>query len=499
MFRLYLWLIPALPAHVTDTCSRPECDEKGTFRSEKDSMGEIDVPSWAYWGASTQRSFENFKIGIDKMPKTLLRAFGIQKHACAEANRELMGDKVTDGIIKAAKKLAANEDDIIDYHFPLVVYQTGSGTQTNMNVNEVLANIANESFGQPRGTRKPVHPNDHVNRGQSTNDGFPTAMHIATVLDIRETLIPALDRLQKGLRGKEAQFVDHVKIGRTHMQDATPLTLGQEFSAWATQIEIGRERLHDSLKRLYPLAQGGTAVGTGLNTMEGFAENTAAEVAKITGYPFVTARNKFEAIAAHDAMAEICGTLTVIAGSFMKIANDIRLLGSGPTGGLGELQLPANEPGSSIMPGKVNPTQAEAMSMVAAQVTGNCVAVTMANSHGHLDLQAFKPVIIFNVLKSIQLLADAANSFQDKCVIGIQANCAKIKEHLDKNLMLVTALNQHIGYDKAAKIAKTALAEGKTLREVAVDLGIDGKEFDKIMDPKDMIRPTPLKSKKDEL
>jgi len=497
MIRLCALLIPALSS--SDTCSKPDCDG-GNTRTEKDSMGEVHVPSWAYWGASTQRSLENFKIGTDKMPKSLLRAFGIQKMACAEANREVINnDKVTDAIVKAAKKMAANEDDIIDHHFPLVVYQTGSGTQTNMNVNEVLANIANESLGQPRGTRKPVHPNDHVNRGQSTNDGFPTAMHIATVLDIHQSLIPALERLQKGLRGKEEEFKDIIKIGRTHMQDATPLTLGQEFSAWATQIQIGQERLLDSLKRLYPLAQGGTAVGTGLNTKEGFAERMAAEVKKITGYPFESARNKFEAIAAHDAMVEICGTLTVISGSFMKIANDIRLLGSGPTGGLGELQLPANEPGSSIMPGKVNPTQAEAMSMVAAQVIGNCAAVTVANSHGHLDLQAFKPVIIFNVLNSIKLLADSANSFQSKCVVGIQANCPKIKEHLDKNLMLVTALNARIGYDRAAKIAKTALKEGKTLREVAVADGIDGDEFDKIVDPKEMVSPWKGGSSKEEL
>ncbi|CAD7965745.1 unnamed protein product [Amoebophrya sp. A25] len=470
-------------------------------RTEKDTMGDIHVSNAALWGAQTQRSVENFVIGDDEMPTELIRAFAIQKKACALANQEVLGRDISGAIQQAADQVILGGKHF--EQFPLVVYQTGSGTQTNMNVNEVLANVANEILGAPkRGTQSPVHPNDHVNRGQSTNDSFPTAMHIAAVLSVLKRMLPGLAHLEKALRAKEEEFAGVVKIGRTHMQDATPLTLGQEFGAWAEQVKLGSDRLLAVLDRLYALPQGGTAVGTGLNQVEGFDTRFARYVAEITGVDgFRTNRNKFEGISAHDAMVELASVQNVIATSFMKIANDVRLLSSGPTGGLGEIWLPANEPGSSIMPGKVNPTQAEAMSMVAAQVMGNAVAVSVANSHGHLDLQAFKPVIIFNVLKSSNLLADVAYSFADKCVVGIVPNLPKVQEHLDKNLMLVTALNPVIGYEKAADVAKTALKQGKSLKQVAVydKAYLTADQFDLYVVPADMIRPKSASRKGEEL
>ncbi|CAD7925636.1 unnamed protein product [Amoebophrya sp. A120] len=479
---------------------RPDFRCTADCRVEKDTMGEIQVPAAALWGAQTQRSLENFVIGDDEMPTELIRAFGVQKKACALANRKALGDKISDAIQQAADQVLAGK---YADQFPLVVYQTGSGTQTNMNVNEVLANLANEYLGETdRSKKAPVHPNDHVNRGQSTNDAFPTAMHIAAVLSVQRKLLPALEKLHMALNKKAKEFADVVKIGRTHMQDATPLTLGQEFGAWAEQVKLSKNRLQAALPRLYALPQGGTAVGTGLNQVEGFDKKFAEYVGSIVEIPgFRTNENKFEGIAAHDAFVELAGVQNTIAGTFMKLANDLRLLSSGPTGGLAELWLPANEPGSSIMPGKVNPTQAEAMSMVAAQVMGNAVAVSVANSHGHLDLQAFKPVIIFNILKSNNLLADVAVSFADKCVSGIQPNLPKIQEHLDKNLMLVTALNPTIGYEKAADVAKTALKEGKTLKQVAVfeKKYLTAAQFDAAVVPAKMVRPAPASGAKSEL
>ncbi len=460
-------------------------------RTETDSFGPIEVPADRYWGAQTQRSLQNFKIGADRMPGPLVRGFGIVKKAAATVNAEF-GDldaALADAIGRAA-------DEVIDGkladHFPLVVWQTGSGTQTNMNANEVIANRAIELSGGELGSKTPVHPNDHVNRGQSSNDSFPTAMHIAAVEEIHHRLIPALEHLHAALSDRVEAFADIVKIGRTHLQDATPLTLGQEFSGYAKQVEYGIERVKGALPRLYQLAQGGTAVGTGLNSRVGFAERFAEEVASITGLPFVTAENKFEALAAHDALVEVSGALNVIAVSLMKIANDVRLLGSGPRCGFGELRLPENEPGSSIMPGKVNPTQCEAMTMVCVQVMGNHVAVTVAGSNGHFELNVFKPVMIHNVLHSIRIIADAAVSFTDNCVAGIEANAERIAALRDESLMLVTALNPHIGYDNAAKIAKKAYAEGTTLREAAKALGLlSDDEFDDWVRPEKMVGPNP--------
>jgi len=455
-------------------------------------MGELQVPEEALWGCQTQRSIFNFQIGTDTMPSELIHAFGIQKRAAAEANAAALGPEV-------ARAIQESCDDIINgnvgmEHFPLVIYQTGSGTQTNMNVNEVIANLANAKLGEKhRGTKHPVHPNDHVNKGQSSNDSFPTAMHIAAVLALHHRFLPALADLRQALLTKAQEFQNVVKIGRTHLQDATPITLGQEFSAWAAQIERSEQRVQDVLKRLYFLAQGGTAVGTGLNTVEGFDLAFAANVAKITGLPFVTNPNKFEGMASHDAITELASVQNTIATSLLKIGNDIRLLSSGPMGGLGEIWLPANEPGSSIMPGKVNPTQAEALTMVAAQVMGNSLAVSVSNTHGQLDLNAFKPVMIHNVLKSNNLLADALGSFSKHCVCGITANHERIKEHLDKDLMLVTALNAKIGYEKGADVAKTALAERKGLRQVAVfdRQYLTEAEYDAIIVPANMVAPTP--------
>ncbi|HVJ54487.1 MAG TPA: class II fumarate hydratase [Aliidongia sp.] len=459
-------------------------------RIETDTMGEVAVPADRYWGAQTQRSLQNFKIGGERMPPALVRALGIQKKASALANQALgkLDKALAEAIGKAADEVI--EGKLTD-HFPLVVWQTGSGTQTNMNANEVISNRAIEMLGGTMGSKKPVHPNDHVNYGQSSNDSFPTAMHIAAGVEAKTKLLPALQHLQKALAAKAAEFKDIVKIGRTHLQDATPITLGQEFSAYAKQIENGIKRVESALPRIYELAQGGTAVGTGLNAAEGFAQRFAEEVAKLTGLPFVTAENKFEALAAHDALVELSGALNTIAASAMKIANDLRLLGSGPRCGFGEIHLPENEPGSSIMPGKVNPTQAEAMTMVASQVMGNHVTVTIAGSNGHMELNVFKPVIIFNVLQSIRLLADAAESLTDNCVVGITAQKDRIERLLHESLMLVTALNPHIGYDKAAKVAKKAHAEGTTLKQAAMALGfLTEEEFDFWVRPESMLGPS---------
>lgn len=431
----------------------------------------------------------NFKIGGETMPKPLIRALGVLKRAAAQVNMQIAGldKKMGEAIITAATEVMEGK---LDDHFPLVVWQTGSGTQTNMNANEVISNRAIELLGGTMGSKKPVHPNDHVNMGQSSNDSFPTAMHIAAVEQVHHALIPALEHLHRALSAKAKEFEKIVKIGRTHLQDATPLTLGQEFSGYATQIDYGIARVKACLPRLYQLAQGGTAVGTGLNAKVGFDVKFAAEVANITKLPFVTAPNKFEALAAHDAMVEVSGALNTLAVSLMKIANDIRLLGSGPRCGFGEISLPENEPGSSIMPGKVNPTQSEAMTMVAAQVMGNHVSVSIGGSNGHFELNVFKPVIIFNVLQSIRLLADACNSFTDNCVVGIEANTGRITQLLNESLMLVTALNPHIGYDNAAKAAKKAHKEGTTLKEAAMALGLlSSEQFDQWVIPADMIAP----------
>jgi len=464
---------------------------KTATRAETDSFGPIDVASDRYWGAQTQRSLQNFRIGGERMPDALIRAFGVLKKAAAEANMELgaMDANLAGAIGKAADEVISGK---LSDHFPLVVWQTGSGTQTNMNVNEVISNRAIEMLGGVVGSKKPVHPNDHVNMGQSSNDSFPTAMHISAAVEIQNLLIPALKHMHEALNKKAKEFKNIVKIGRTHLQDATPITLGQEFSCYAMQLQFSIDRATECLKRIYPLAQGGTAVGTGLNCKKGFAELFAKKVASMTGLPFITAVNKFEAMAAHDAMVEVSGVMNTIAVSFMKIANDIRLLGSGPRCGIGEISLPENEPGSSIMPGKVNPTQSEAMTMVAAQVMGNHVAVSIGGSNGHFELNVFKPVIIYNVLQSVRLLADAANSFTDNCVVGITANEDRIKKLVNESLMLVTALNPSIGYDNAAKIAKKAHAEGKTLKQVALELGLLTEEqFDKVVRPEQMIGDNP--------
>jgi len=458
-------------------------------RVERDTFGPLEVPADKYWGAQTQRSIGNFPIGGETLPLPLVRALGIVKQAAAATNMKLgnLDRKLGRAIVKAAAEVAAGK---LDDNFPLVVWQTGSGTQSNMNANEVIANRAIEILGGTPGSKDPVHPNDHVNRAQSSNDSFPTAMHIAAGEEVANRLIPALEHLHGALDAKARAWAKIIKIGRTHMQDATPLTLGQEFSGYARQIANGVARLKAALPRVYELAQGGTAVGTGLNTPKGFDKAFAAEVAAITGLPFRTAKNKFEALAAHDAMVELSGALNTIAASVMKIANDIRLLGSGPRCGLGELILPENEPGSSIMPGKVNPTQAEAITMVAAQVMGNHTAVTVAGSNGHLELNVFKPVIIYNVLQSIRLLGDASRSFTDRCVAGIQPNRERIDAIMTESLMLVTALAPEIGYDNAAAVAKHAHKTGQTLLEAALDLGmVSEKRFREVVRPEKMIGP----------
>ncbi|XP_054722784.1 fumarate hydratase, mitochondrial-like [Uloborus diversus] len=479
---------------MTMSAARPftihSCKLAENVRKEFDTFGELNVPAEKYYGAQTMRSMMNFNIGgeAERMPQPVIKAFGILKKAAAVVNREFGLDaKVADAICQAADEVI---DGTLKDHFPLVIWQTGSGTQTNMNVNEVIANRAIEILGGKLGSKDPVHPNDHVNKSQSSNDTYPTAMHIAVAMEVELALFPALKHLLEALRNKEREFADIIKIGRTHTQDAVPLSLGQEFSGYATQIEFGIQRVKACLPRLYYLAIGGTAVGTGLNTRIGFAEKVSAKVAEITGLPFVSAPNKFEALASHDAMVEVSGALNVVACSLMKIANDIRFLGSGPRCGLGELTLPENEPGSSIMPGKVNPTQCEAMTMVAAQVMGNHVATSIGGSNGHFELNVFKPMMVANVLRSVRLTADSCLSFTDNCVKGIVANTDKINNILNESLMLVTALNPHIGYDKAAKIAKTAHKEGTTLKEAAIKLGfLTSEQFDKWVRPEDMLGP----------
>ncbi len=459
------------------------------YRIETDSFGEIKVEDRFYFGAQTQRSLENFKIGTELMPRPLIRSLALLKKAAAITNQHLriLKPELADSIVAAADSVIDGE---FDAHFPLVVWQTGSGTQTNMNMNEVLANIASESLGGKRGDKAPVHPNDHVNMGQSSNDSFPTAMNIATALSAKEELLPALHNIHQALDKKAKEWANIVKIGRTHLQDATPITLGQEFSGYATQIEYGILRVKSALTRVYYLAQGGTAVGTGLNSTPGFAEKFAEEIANATSLPFITAPNKFEALASNDALVEFSGALNVLAVSLMKIANDIRLLGSGPRCGFGELHLPENEPGSSIMPGKVNPTQCEAMTMVCAQVMGSHMAVTIAGSNGHFELNVFKPVIIYNVLKSVRLLSDAMNSLVAHCIDGMEPNIERINELRDRSLMLVTALNPYIGYDNAAKIAKKAHKDGSSLKEAALALKLlTSEEFDKYVVPEQMIGP----------
>ncbi|MCA3436935.1 MAG: class II fumarate hydratase [Rhodobacter sp.] len=458
-------------------------------RTETDSFGPLEVPADRYWGAQTQRSILNFAIGWEKQPVAIIRALAIIKRACAEVN-VAQGD--LDPALGAAIVAAAQEviDGRFDDNFPLAVWQTGSGTQSNMNANEVISNRAIEILGGVMGSKKPVHPNDHVNMGQSSNDTFPTAMHVAIGMMARDVLLPGLAQLHAALVDKTVEFRDIIKIGRTHTQDATPLTLGQEFSGYAHQVSQGMLRIHKVLPEIYELAQGGTAVGTGLNTRVGWDRRVAAKIAEITGLPFVPAPNKFEALAAHDAMVMFSGALKTVAVSLFKIANDMRLLGSGPRSGLGELILPENEPGSSIMPGKVNPTQAEALTMVCAQVMGNDATVGFAGSQGHFELNVYNPVMSYNVLQSTQLLGDAARSFTDNMVAGTRANLARIDRLMKESLMLVTALAPMIGYDNATKVAKTAHRNGTTLREEAIALGlVDGETFDRVVRPEDMIGP----------
>ena len=458
-------------------------------RTETDSFGAIEVPADHHWGAQTERSLHYFRIGDEKMPRPLIRALALVKQAAATANRDLgeLDANQADAIAEAAVAIAAGHHAD---EFPLSAWQTGSGTQTNMNMNEVIASLCNEKLTGRRGGKSPIHPNDHVNRGQSSNDTFPTAMNVAVATEIHARLLPALQRLHETLAEKADAFADIVKIGRTHTQDATPITLGQEFSGYAEQVRLGRERIASTLTSLMPLAQGGTAVGTGLNARKGFAEQVAASIARLTGLPFVTASNKFEALASNDAMVFVHGALSALAAGLFKIANDIRLLGSGPRAGLGELSLPENEPGSSIMPGKVNPTQAEAMTMVCTKILGNQATVTFAASQGHFELNVYKPVIVLSVLQSVQLLADAAESFRAHCVAGIAANRERIAEGVNRSLMLVTALAPLIGYDKAADIANAAHKNGTTLREEALRLGyVSAADFDRVMKPETMLGP----------
>lgn len=464
-------------------------DSSSPTRTETDSFGPVEVPDGAYWGAQTQRSLANFPIGWEQQPVALVRALGVVKRACAEANMTLgvLDKRRGRAIVRAATEVMQGK---LDAHFPLVVWQTGSGTQSNMNANEVIANRAIELLGGVVGSKEPVHPNDHCNRSQSSNDTFPTAMHVSIAQTARDVLLPALATLEAMLDAKAKAFSHIVKIGRTHTQDATPLTLGQEFSGYAYQVKQGASRVRAALKNVYFLAQGGTAVGTGLNAPKGFAKAVAARIADLTGLPFRTAPNKFEAMAAHDAVVEFSGALRVVAGSLFKIANDIRLLGSGPRSGIGELRLPENEPGSSIMPGKVNPTQCEALTQVCAHVMGNDAAVGFAGSQGHFELNVYKPMMLYNVLQSMQLLGDATASFAERCVQGIEADEVRIDQHVNESLMLVTALAPHIGYDHAAAVAKAAHANGTTLKEEAIRLGfVDAETYDRLVQPAKMIRP----------
>lgn len=464
--------------------------EYKNYRIERDTFGELKVPTDKYYGAQTLRAMMNFPIGdtFERMPCRLIIAMGILKKAAAEINKEYNLDpRIADAISKAADDVISGK--LYNDHFPLIIWQTGSGTQTNMNVNEVIANRAIEILGGELGSKNPVHPNDHVNMSQSSNDTFPTAMHIAVALEIHKVLIPGLEELHKTLKEKADEWKDIIKIGRTHTQDAVPLTLGQEFSGYATQMEYGIKRVRDTLPRLYQLALGGTAVGTGLNTRKGFSEKAVAKIAQLTGLPFIPAPNKFEALAAHDAIVEVHGAFNTVAVSLMKIANDIRFLGSGPRCGLGELSLPENEPGSSIMPGKVNPTQTESMTMVCSQVMGNHVAISIGGSNGHFELNVFKPVMVANTLRSARLLGDASSSFAKNCVVGIVPNIDNIKRNVNESLMLVTALNPHIGYDKAATIAKYAHKEKLTLKESALKHGITAEQFDQWVRPEQMLGP----------
>ena len=458
-------------------------------RTETDTFGPIEVDASRYWGAQAQRSLGNFKIGWEKQPLPVVRALGIVKRACAETNMALGGldKKIGETIVTAAQEVI---DGKLDEHFPLVVWQTGSGTQSNMNANEVISNRAIEMLGGEMGSKKPVHPNDHVNMSQSSNDTYPTAMHIACAEEIQHRLLPALKHLHTALQAKVVAWKDIIKIGRTHTQDATPVTLGQEFSGYAAQVANGIARIEQTMPKLMELAQGGTAVGTGLNAPVGFDKMVAERIAKITGMAFTTAPNKFEALAAHDAMVFSHGAINTLAASLFKIANDIRLLGSGPRSGLGELALPENEPGSSIMPGKVNPTQCEALTQVCVQIFGNHAALTFAGSQGHFELNVYNPVMAYNFLQSVRLMADAAVSFTDNCVVGIEPRRDNIKAGLERSLMLVTALAPKIGYDNAAKIAKTAHKNGTTLKEEAVGGGyVTAEEFDAVVKPEDMIAP----------
>jgi len=457
------------------------------YRIEYDTLGEVQVPADKLWGAQTQRSLQNFKIGGHRMPREVIYALAIAKKAAALTNAEL-------GVLPEDKAQIIAEvcDEILsgalDEHFPLVVWQTGSGTQTNMNLNEVIANRANQKLGQPLGTKKPIHPNDDVNKSQSSNDVFPTAMHIAAYLSVRDRLLPALDKLATALQDKANAFMPIIKVGRTHLMDAVPMRLGQEFSGYAHQVRTAKQDVERTLEEVRELPLGGTAVGTGLNAPKGFAEKVAAKIAELTGAPFITAPNKFAALATHDPLVSLSGALKRTAVALMKIANDIRLLGSGPRAGLAELNLPENEPGSSIMPGKVNPTQSEAMTMVCCQVIGNDAAITCGAFQGHLELNVFKPLIIHNLLESIRLLADACHSFTDNCVVGIEPNLPAIHRHLERSLMMVTALNPIIGYEKAAKIAQKAHKEDKTLKEAAIELGyLSAEEFDAYVRPEAMV------------
>jgi fumarate hydratase class II len=459
-------------------------------RIERDSMGEIAVPEDRYWGAQTQRSRENFEIGEIRFTRPMLRAFGLLKRAAAEVNRDLglLSEERCDLIVRAAQEVV---DGLLDDHFPLVVFQTGSGTQTNMNVNEVISNRAIELAGGRRGSKEPIHPNDHVNKSQSSNDTFPTAMHVAAVCELEERLLPSLRSLREVLDRKARAYAEVVKLGRTHLQDATPLTLGQEISGWVSQLDHGIARVAMALDHLAELAIGGTAVGTGLNAHPEYSERVARRLSELAGHRFVSAPNKFEALAAHDAIAFASGALRTVAGSLMKIANDVRWLASGPRAGLGELRIPENEPGSSIMPGKVNPTQCEALTMVAVQVYGNDAAIGFAASQGNFQLNVYKPLMIHNFLESTRLLADACRSFQTHCIEGLEPNAKRIEELLDSSLMLVTALNPHIGYDRSAQIAKKAYKEGTTLREAAIATGyVTADQFDAWVDPSKMIGPS---------
>ena len=460
------------------------------YRKEKDSMGELEVPDDRYYGAQTQRSLENFKIGGERFQRELIRAYGIIKKAAAKVNSAAgkLNKKIADAISNASDEVI---DGKLDDHFPLVIWQTGSGTQSNMNFNEVISNRAIEMLGGVLGSKDPVHPNDHVNMSQSTNDTFPTAINIAAVESTTHKLIPELEKLRQSFESKSKEFDSIIKLGRTHLQDATPLSLGQEFSGYTSALEHGIKRINNALKSCYELAIGGTAVGTGINSFEGYAEATANEISSITDLPFKTAQNKFEALGGQDCMVALSGALKTVSGSLFKIANDIRWLASGPRSGIGEILIPSNEPGSSIMPGKVNPTQCEAMTMVCAQVMGNDTTIMVSGASGNFELNVYRPVIAYNILQSIRILSDAINSFRTNCVDGIEANEEKINTNLYNSLMLITALNSHIGYDKAAEVAKKAYEDNSSLKEAIIELGyMSGEDFDKFVKPEEMVTPS---------